>query len=43
MVCSTCEERKDTVYIRFWWGDLRERTTWKTGVDGRIILMDLKK
>jgi hypothetical protein len=23
--CSTCGKRRDTVYTRFWWGDLRER------------------
>jgi hypothetical protein len=30
--------RKDT-YIRFWWGNRRERGHWEDpGVDGRIIL-----
>jgi hypothetical protein len=25
------------VYTGLWWGKLREETTWKTGVDGRLI------
>jgi len=30
--------RKVEACTGFWLGNLRERTTWKTGIDGRIIL-----